>query len=176
VAGWIIIVLAVLFIYLYNGMVIRRNRVEDFLALYEALGKKRAELIMELLELPPLQGKLVNAAALRQAAEARLQAVSTPEKVRCNDSVSQAWALAYGELKNFPELKNVKSNAVLLDELTQFAEKVPKTFQAANHAISSLNNSISSPVGQILQKLMHLEKHALLSPSEEKSEVNFEEN
>lgn len=167
--GWVILIAAVLFIYVYNGMVIKRKRVEEFLAMYGALGKKRAELVLELLELDVLQDKLTGGEALRQAACQRIDASGWAEKVSCDEALSALWKDFPEQLKAFPELKKVKSNAVLLDELLQLAEKVPSVFKAANRAINSLNQAIDSPLGQALQKLLHLEKYPLLESSSQES-------
>ena len=160
--GWLILILSVLFIYIYNGVVIKRHRAEDSLALYGALGKKRAELLLEFLELPGIAEMLPDAEEIRQAADSRNNAGSWPEKVTCDERISALWQAVSAHLPTSQQVKELPRGKVTLAELKELAQKVPAAFRAYNDAAAALNKVIDSPLGELLKKVMQLQKYPIL--------------
>ena len=146
----VIIVLAVLGvagIVIYNGMVAKRNEVENAFAGIDAQLKKRFDLIPNLVN--TVKGYAQHEAAvfenivkLRQGA--KYDDLSADEKVELDSKIGQAVKQFQINVEQYPDLKASENFNQLQRALNETEEQISAARRAYNAAVTEYNTSIQS--------------------------------
>src|SRR5215204_2539280 len=138
----IVVILVILVIYAiatYNGLVRRRNEVEESYRQIDVQLKRRYDLIPNLLEGVKKYFRQEQD-VLTQITQARSQAMQPQSEARLSGAIGNLFAVA----ENYPELR---SNTVLIDfqeELSSTENKISFARQHYNDSVQSYNTKIQS--------------------------------
>jgi LemA protein len=138
---------------LYNGLVVKRNRVDNVFASTDALLKKRYDLVPNLVA--TVEGyaeherqTLERITELR--AEARSGNLAPDDEIRLNNQLSQALFNVIGVAENYPELKADTNFMHLQRTLNELEEQISAARRAYNAAVTDYNNAVMTFPGNLV--------------------------
>ena len=154
ICGIILLIAAAVFIYIYNSLVIKRVRVENFAAYVNGFFKRRVEILTELLHLLPEHDSKeflqVQALVDSYPVNAALEEKSIHDKV-----LTTAWKALHSQLAAAgntpdPEVKKI------LERIERNGGYLATVRQEYNKAVSNLNNEIKVFPWSALAKKMKI--------------------
>ena len=140
----IIIVLVIAFIAIYNGLVVKRTRVNNGWAQIDVQLKRRYDLIPNLVETVKGYAKhekeiLEEVTALRSRA---MGATSPKEAADANNMLTQTLKSLFAVVENYPQLKANENFLKLQEELTATENKIAFARQFYNDVVMDYNATI----------------------------------
>ena len=175
IVGVIAIVLITCFV-LYNGLVGKKNRVENAFATIDTMLKKRYDLIPNLVAMVKQymkheSGVLTEITALR--AKATAGGVSSDEKVDLNNRIGSALQGIMVAVEAYPELKANENFRHLQRTLNEVEEQISAARRAFNAAVTVFNNAVEMFPSNIMANMMGYARRRLFEiPREERENVN----
>ena len=156
VAAFLLIVLIIM----YNGLINKKNEVENVFAGMDVQLKKRYDLIPNLISTVKTYMKhekdtLLKITELR--AKAMEEGKSNEEKNELANSISKALGNLKVAVENYPELKASENFIMLQESLNDVEEQISAARRYYNTAITSYNNAIEMFPTNILAKMMSME-------------------
>ena len=156
VAAFLLIVLIIM----YNGLINKKNQVENVFAGMDVQLKKRYDLIPNLISTVKTYMKhekdtLLKITELR--AKAMEEGKSNEEKNELANSISKALGNLKVAVENYPELKASENFIMLQESLNDVEEQISAARRYYNTAITSYNNAIEMFPTNILAKMMSME-------------------
>ncbi len=145
---WIVIAVPVFILlvlaFIYNGLVFRRNRVDQAFSSIDVYLKQRYDLIPNLVA--AVKGYMDHEEAVfTEIAELRSKAMKaapgSDEVIDLNNMLGRALTGLYGVIENYPELKASDNVMHLQRSLNEIEEKISASRRAFNAAITDYNNS-----------------------------------
>ncbi len=140
----IIVVLILWFVFVYNRLIVRRNRVREAWSDIDVQLKRRYDLIPNLME--AVKGYMAHEKGVfEKVTEARTKAIgagSKSEKAGAENALSNTLKTLFAVAENYPELK---ANANFLDlqrELADTENKIQAARRFYNGVAMELNNAI----------------------------------
>ncbi|OGX79006.1 hypothetical protein A6395_09150 [Exiguobacterium sp. SH31] len=175
--GWIIaigiiVVLAVIYFSMYNGLVKYRNWVDESWAQIDVQLKRRYDLIPNLVETVKGYAKHEQE-TLTKVVELRNQLgskTSRQEQMEVNDQLSGALKNLFALREAYPDLKANENFMMLQEELTQTENKVAYSRQLYNNTVMKYNTKIESVPTNIIASVQKFEKRDMLEAREEERE------
>jgi LemA protein len=159
----VVVLLILFFIFVYNGLVKARNRVDNAYSQIEVQQKRRYDLIPNLVE--TVKGY---AAHERQTLEAVTQARANAINAQQQGSVTeqaQAENVLTGALKSlfavaeaYPDLKANENFLNLQEELTATEDRIAYSRQFFNDSVLSYNNAIQTFPRNFIAGMFNFEK------------------
>jgi LemA protein len=175
----IVIIPIIAMIFIYNGLIAKKNQVFNAFGAIEALLKKRYDLI------PNLVGAVQNymqfeKSTLVQITDLRSKAVSgnlsDPEKMAISNQISKALGGIMVAVENYPTLKANENFLQLQAALNETEEQLSAARRAYNAAVTDYNNGVEMFPSFIIANLMGYKVRPFFeSPEEEKKNVNVKE-
>lgn len=148
VLGIIILVAAVLFTFIFNGLIIKRNVAENAFSIVRGLIKHRSDLLADWIDqLPEEKQQLSEIQQIKQLAG---EIMITPEKERAK--------LDY-QLSGI--LKNVPQSLEMSVQISENETNLAAARDYYNQAAANLNNAINIQPGKLFSSIMHLKEHNL---------------
>jgi LemA protein len=149
---------------LYNGLVVKRNAVDNVFAGTDALLKKRYDLVPNLVA--TVRGYAEHErATLERIAELRAEALAgrlpPDEEIRVNNELSQALFNVLGVAENYPELKADENFMHLQRTLTELEEQISAARRAYNAAVTGYNNAVMTFPGSVVAGMFHFQQRRL---------------
>jgi LemA protein len=144
----ILVVLAVSVIGIYNGLIGRRNRVDEALAQIEVQLKRRHDLIPNLVN--AVKGYMgFEQKVLTQVTEARANAVSAgaqgvAAQAQAENVLTSTLRSLFAVVENYPDLKANQSVLSLQEELTTTENQISFSRQNYNASVLDYNNGIQT--------------------------------
>ena len=144
----ILIVLAVLVVGIYNGLVGRRNRVDEALAQIEVQLKRRHDLIPNLVN--AVKGYMgFEQKVLTAVTEARANAVAAGAKgvaaqAQAENALTGTLRSLFAVVENYPELKANENVLSLQEQLTTTENQISFIRQHYNATVLDYNNGIQT--------------------------------
>ena len=148
VAVIVIVVIAVFVIGIYNGLVGRRNRVDEALAQIEVQLKRRHDLIPNLVN--AVKGYMqFEQKVLTDVTNARAQAVSAgakgvAEQAAAENMLTSTLRSLFAVVENYPELKANQNVLELQEQLTTTENQISFSRQHYNATVLDYNTSIQT--------------------------------
>ena len=147
---WIIlIILAVIVLWLiatYNGLVTRRNRVQESWSDIDVQLKRRYDLIPNLVE--AVKGYMTHERAtlekVTQARTAAMGAKTMAEHAKSENMLTEALKSVFAVAENYPDLKASQNFLQLQDELSDTENKIQAARRFYNSNVMNLNTKIQS--------------------------------
>jgi LemA protein len=156
-------------IFIYNGFVRRKNRVDEAWSDIEVQLKRRYDLIPNLVETVKgyaLHEKNILEEITRERAEA-INAKDNKEKLKANDMLSGTLKTLFAVAENYPNLKANENFAKLQDELTDTEDKIQAARRFYNANVRDYNTAIEIFPNSIIAKFFKFEKRELFDVDNE---------
>ena len=149
---------------LYNGLVVKRNAVDNIFASTDALLKKRYDLVPNLVA--TVRGYAEHEQeTLQRVAELRAEAQSgnlpPDEEIRVNNELSQALFNVLGVVESYPELKADANFMHLQRTLVELEEQISAARRAYNAAVTDYNNAIMTFPGSLVAGMFKFQPRRL---------------
>ncbi|HKF84473.1 MAG TPA: LemA family protein [Candidatus Limnocylindrales bacterium] len=144
----IVVVLVALIAGVYNGLVSRRNRIDEALGQIEVQLKRRHDLIPNLVE--AVKGYMgFEQTVLTQVTQARANAVAAgaqgpAAQATAENALTGALRSLFAVVENYPDLKANQNVMQLQEELTTTENQISFSRQHYNATVLDYNNSIQS--------------------------------
>jgi LemA protein len=144
----IIVVLVLVFVGIYNGLVTRRNRIDEALGQIEVQLKRRHDLIPNLVQ--AVKGYMgFEQDVLTRVTEARASAVAAgaqgpAAQAQAENQLTGALRSLFAVVENYPELKANQNVMQLQEELTTTENQISFSRQHYNATVLDFNNSIQT--------------------------------
>src|SRR5208283_5350690 len=152
VASFVVVVIAVGIIIaaIYNGLVSKRNRVQDAWAQIDVQLKRRYDLIPNLIE--TVRGYMkYEKSTLTQITQLRSSIISgsVQDKASANNQLSGALKSLFAVAENYPDLKASDTYKNLQDELENTEDKISFVRTSYNDYVLDYNNAIQQFPGNL---------------------------
>ena len=171
----VIIILAIM----YNGLINKKNQVENAFGGMDAQLKKRYDLIPNLIS--TVQTYMNHEAdTLTQITELRAKAVSgevsDEEKVTLDNAITSKIGGIMVAVENYPDLKASENFSQLQRSLNEVEEQISASRRAYNAMVTSYNNGVEMFPTNILAGMMKMErKNVFEIPDLQRENVNVGE-
>ena len=181
-AFWLIVILAILAvaaIWIYNGLIVLKNRVAEAWSDIEVQLKRRYDLIPNLVS--TVKGYATHERELfEKVTEARNRAISATtikEKAQAENVLSSTLKSLFAVAENYPELKANQNFLHLQQELVDAEDKIMSARRFYNSQVRDFNIRQEIFPASLIARLFSFRKAELFElPAEEeaeKPEVNF---
>ena len=144
----IIVVIVVVFVGIYNGLVTRRNRIDEALGQIEVQLKRRHDLIPNLVQ--AVKGYMgFEQDVLTRVTEARAGAVAAgaqgpAQQAAAENMLTGALRSLFAVVENYPDLKANQNVMQLQEELTTTENQISFSRQHYNATVLDYNNTIQT--------------------------------
>jgi LemA protein len=144
----IIVVLVVVFVAIYNGLVTRRNRIDEAWAQIEVQLKRRHDLIPNLIN--AVKGYMeFEQDVLTRVTEARANAVAAgargpAEQAQAENALTGALRSLFAVAENYPQLRANENVMQLQEQLTTTENQISFSRQHYNATVLDYNNTIQT--------------------------------
>jgi len=171
----IIVVIAVLAVSIYNGLVTRRNRIDEALGQIEVQLKRRHDLIPNLVE--AVKGYMgFEQSVLTQVTQARANAVAagaqgTAAQASAENALTGALRSLFAVVENYPDLKANQNVMQLQEELTTTENQISFSRQHYNATVLDYNNAIQQIPAAFLAGPLGFTRREFFDAEPEASEV-----
>ena len=173
----IVIVIVAIFVGIYNGLVTRRNRVDEALGQIEVQLKRRHDLIPNLVQ--AVKGYMgFEQDVLTRVTEARAGAVAAgaqgpAQQAAAENMLTGALRSLFAVVENYPDLKASTNVMQLQEELTTTENQISFSRQHYNATVLDYNNTIQTipsvliagPLGFIKREFFDAEPEAEAVPN-----------
>ncbi len=141
----IVVVGLIVFALMFNGLVHKRNMVENAFSSIDVMLKKRYDLIPNLVA--TVKGYTEHeSTVLKEVTELRGKAmatgVSTDQAVHLNNLIGKALLQVFAVVEAYPELKASENYLQLQRALNEVEEQVSAARRAYNAAVMDMNNAV----------------------------------
>ncbi len=162
--GWVslivLLVIAVIFILLYNRIIILKNRVDNAWAQIEVQLKRRADLIPNLVE--TVKGYASHEKEVfekvTKARSAILSAKTPKEYAQAEGELTSALKTLFAVAEAYPELKANANFQELQKQLEETENKIAYARQFYNDTVLMYNNAIETFPGVLFARLFNLQR------------------
>jgi LemA protein len=170
VAGIVaVVLLAVLWLKIYNGLIGKRNDADNAFAGMDAMLKKRFDLVPNLVATVK-QYMQHEANTLTKVTELRTQATSRPlnpnERMELENQLTKSLTGLMVAVENYPDLKASQNFLDLQGSLNEVEEQIAASRRYYNTAVTELNKAIQMFPASIVAASMHLAPRVLFSVPE----------
>lgn len=144
-----LIILAVVFVYFYNSIVVLGNRIDNAWSQIDVQLKKRADLVPNLVETVKGYAKHEKGvfAAVTEARSQWMKAGTPAEKAKAGNNLGAALKSVFAVAENYPQLQASENFKMLQEELSGIEGKIAYSRQFYNDAVLSYNNTITTIPG-----------------------------
>lgn len=179
VALVLLAILILIIISLYNGLIRKRNEVENAFGGMDTQLKKRYDLIPNIVASVKQYAKhekelIENVTALR--AKVTSGQLSTNEKVQLDNQISNSLSGIMVSVENYPELKASENFLNLQRTLNEVESQISASRRAYNATVTDFNNGIETFPGNIVAGAMNLKhKQVFDIPREERENIKVKD-
>lgn len=143
--GAILLIVVFAFVFIYNGLVVLKNRVENAWSQIDVQMKRRLDLIPNLVESVKgyMKHERETLEGLTKARTAWANAKSMGQQAAAADFLSGALKSLFAVAENYPNLKANENFMMLQEELSGTESKIAYARQFYNDSVLDLNNHIA---------------------------------
>ncbi|KPK60940.1 MAG: hypothetical protein AMK73_08015 [Planctomycetes bacterium SM23_32] len=164
------VVLLLAFVFIFNGLVMRRNRCENAFATIDVMLKKRYDLIPNLVATVKGYAKH-ESEVFREVTELRAKAqaggLSTDETVAVNNRITELLRRLLVVVEDYPELKASQNFMHLQRTLNEVEEQLSAARRAFNAAVMDLNNAVQMFPSSVVASMTGFRERRFLQALEE---------
>ena len=171
----IVAVLVVVFILIYNGLVTKRNRIDEAFAQIEVQLKRRHDLIPNLVQ--AVTGYMgFEQDVLTRVTEARASAVAAgaqgpAQQAGAENALTGALRSMFAVVENYPDLKANQNVMQLQEELTTTENQISFSRQHYNATVLDFNNTIQTIPSVLIAGPFGFSKREFFDAEPEAAEV-----
>jgi LemA protein len=171
-----LVVVVIILQRMYNGLVARKNEVNNAFAGMDATLKKRFDLVPNLVAVVK-QYMQHEADTLIKIAQLRSQNTAgpagSPDRVALENQLTKVLGGLMVAVENYPQLKANQNFLELQGSLSEIEEQLSASRGFYNSAVTELNNAIEMFPSNIMASFMKLTRRELFSiPEAERQNVN----
>lgn len=157
--GAVVVIVLLAVVAIFNGLVSKRNRVQDAWAQIDVQLKRRYDLIPNLIETVRGYAKYEKS-VLTQVTQLRSALVtgSVQDKAEANNKLSQTLKTLFANAEAYPELKASKTFENLQGELTDTEDKISFVRTSYNDYVLDYNNAIQQFPGTVFASPLGFKK------------------
>ncbi len=176
IALGVIVVLLVMFISMYNGLVGKKNQVENAFSGMDVMMKKRYDLIPNLVEtvkqyMEHEKETLTQITALRSRAMSGN--LSSDQKVELDNQISKAIGGIMVAVENYPDLKANTNFLHLQKTLNEVEEQISASRRTYNATVLDYNNAVEMVPTNIVAGIIGYKRKPMFEiPEGERENVN----
>ena len=140
----LIVIIALFLIVVYNGLIVKRNRIKNAWSQIDVQLKKRYDLVPNLMRTVKGYAKHEKTVFenVTKARSAMMQAGSIGDKAKANNMMTDALKSLFAVAENYPKLEASKNFLMLQEELAGIESKIAYARQFYNDSVLDFNNSI----------------------------------
>ena len=165
----IVVVLVIVVIGLYNGLVKKRNRVDNAWSQIDVQLRRRYDLIPNLVE--TVKGHAAHERqtleAVTQARAAAINAQGPAEQARAENFLTGALKSLFAVSEAYPDLKANQNFLELQEELTATEGRIAYARQFYNDSVLTYNNSIQTFPGLVFAGMFNFERREFFEASDD---------
>ena len=171
----VVVVLVVVLVMIYNGLVTKRNRVDEANAQIQVQLKRRHDLIPNLVN--AVKGYMdFEKGVLTQVTEARANAVAagsqgTAAQAQAENALTGSLRSLFAVVENYPQLKANENVLSLQEQLTTTENQISFSRQHLNATILEFNNSLQTFPSVLIAGPMGFTKRDFFAAEPEAAEV-----
>jgi LemA protein len=171
----IVVVLVVVLVMIYNGLVTKRNRVDEANAQIQVQLKRRHDLIPNLVN--AVKGYMdFEKGVLTQVTEARAAAVAagsqgTAAQAQAENALTGTLRSLFAVVENYPQLKANENVLSLQEQLTTTENQISFSRQHLNATVLEFNNSLQTFPNVLIAGPMGFTKREFFAAEPEAAEV-----
>ena len=175
----VVVAVLLVFVFIFNGLVVRRNRCENAFATMDVMLKKRYDLIPNLVETVKGYAKHERE-LLARVTELRTKSMSgrlpSDEAVVLNNQITGLLRRLLVVVEDYPDLRANENFLQLQRALNEVEEQIAASRRAFNAAILDLNNAVQMFPSSIVASIMGFrQRHFLVTPGEEREVIDVGE-
>ena len=174
----VVVVLVVILVVIYNGLVTKRNRIDEANAQIQVQLKRRHDLIPNLVN--AVKGYMdFEKGVLTQVTQARANAVSAgaqgsiAQQAQAENALTGALRSLFAVVENYPQLKANENVLSLQEQLTTTENQISFSRQHYNASVLDFNNTIQTfpsvliagPLGFARREFFEAEPEAAAVPT-----------
>lgn len=172
VFGIIILIAVILFIFIFNSLIMKRNMVDNAFAAIDAQLKNRFDLIPNLVAAASEYMKH-ESETLSNIAAMRSNAASVAEKSNLDRQLTGQLHNFMVQMEAYPDLKASQNIMHLQSSLNEIEAQLAAARRAYNSAVTDYNNAIEMVPGCFFAPLMKMSKRELFEiPEVERQNVD----
>jgi LemA protein len=176
IAGGVVALLVVISVKIHNGLVAKKNQVDNAFSGIDTMLKKRFDLVPNLVAVVK-QYMQHEADTLIKIAQLRSQTMSGPpgsaERLALENQLTKVLGGLMVSVENYPDLKANQNFLELQGSLNEIEEQLSASRRFYNSAVTDLNNAIQMFPSSIFASAMRLTRRELFSiPEAERQNVN----
>ncbi|MGB1247277.1 MAG: LemA family protein [Chitinophagales bacterium] len=171
-----IFLLAIVFMFMYNGLVRKKNAVSNAFASIDVMLKKRLDLIPNLIETVKAYMKHERE-LLTEVTKLRSQAmkpdISPEQKIALEGKISSGMRGIMVAVENYPDIKANQNFLELQGSFNEVEEQISASRRAYNAAVNDYNNSVEMFPSNILAGMIGYKvKDFFEIPEEERKNIS----
>jgi LemA protein len=168
ILGIVVLIIVIAIVAIYNGLISKRNRVQDAWAQIDVQLKRRYDLIPNLVETVKSYAKYERG-TLTQVTQLRSQLItgSVQDKAQANNQISQALKSIFAVAENYPDLKASANFQQLQQQLTDTEDKISFVRTSYNDYVLDYNNALQEFPSNIFANAFHFVKYDFFQTADE---------
>lgn len=157
IIGIIVLLILGIIVWLYNGLIGARNKVQNAWSQIDVQLKRRADLIPNLVETVKGYAKHEKGVfeKVTEARSAIMSADSVKESQEANDMLTGALKSLFAVAENYPDLKANQNFLDLQSQLSETEDKIAYSRQFYNDTVLMYNNKCQMFPSNIIANLFH---------------------
>jgi LemA protein len=176
--AWLILigvvgVFAVMFVFIYNGLIRDRNRVDNAWAQVDVQLKRRYDLIPNLVE--TVKGyashELETFERVTQARGGAQAATGPAEQAQAENFLTQALRQLFAVSEDYPELRASENFSSLQEDLEETENKIAISRQIYNDTVLTYNNKVQQIPTNIVASMFNFEAREFFEAGDEAEEA-----
>jgi LemA protein len=160
VVGAIVLLIVIVLVFMYNGLVRLRNRIDNAWSQIDVQLKRRYDLIPNLVE--SVKGYAAHEkSVLEGVTQARSNAINAQgpaEQAQAENVLSGALKSLFAVAEAYPDLKANQNFLNLQEELTSTEDRIAYSRQFYNDSVLSYNNRIQTVPSSVIAGMFNFEK------------------
>lgn len=174
-----VILLALIPVFIYNGLIRKKNEVTNAFGGIDVQLKKRYDLIPNLVATVQ-QYAIHEKELLEKVTQLRAQAIggnlTNDEKVAIDNQISGSLRSIMVAVENYPDLKASENFLNLQRTLNEVESQISAARRAYNAAVTNFNNGIETFPGNLMASMMNLSRKQVFEiPETERQTVNVKD-
>jgi LemA protein len=167
----VIVLVGLIVLVLYNGLIAKKNQVDNAAASIDTMLKKRYDLIPNLIAtvqqyMTHERELLTELTELRTRAVASAGGGSLDDQARANGQLSGALSRVMIAAEGYPDLKASQNFVQLQGALNETEEQISAARRAYNAAVTAYNNALEMVPTSLLAGMMGLQPRQLFAATE----------
>lgn len=155
----IIVVLVVAIILLYNGLIKKKNYIQEAWSSIDVQLKRKTNIITNLVDTIKMQTKYESETLEKIIGmRVKMSSANKGEAMKANDEISKMIPSLYAVSESYPELKSNQSFLHLMEDVKNVEDKIAYARTRYNMTVTNYNNAIMTFPSSIIANMLGFKK------------------